>query len=77
MKNKVLIIAAHPDDDILGCGGFISKYKKKYDFRVVFIAEGSSCRFTNLNKDKDRITETIQTRNSYAINALKNYLLKM
>lgn len=76
MKNKVLIIAAHPDDDILGCGGFISKYKKKYDFRVVFIAEGSSCRFTNLNKDKDRITETILTRNSYAINALKKLSVK-
>ena len=27
MKNKVLIIAAHPDDDILGCGGFMSRYR--------------------------------------------------
>ena len=23
---KVLIISSHPDDEILGCGGFISKY---------------------------------------------------
>ena len=25
---RVLILAAHPDDEILGCGGFISKYIK-------------------------------------------------
>ena len=25
MEN-VLIIAAHPDDDVLGCGGFMSKF---------------------------------------------------
>ena len=71
MKERALIISAHPDDDILGCGGFISKFKKKYNFRVVFIAEGSSCRFSNLKKDKDKIAKTIQTRNEYAIKALK------
>lgn len=26
MKNQILIIAPHPDDDVLGCGGIIKKY---------------------------------------------------
>ena len=33
MKERALIISAHPDDDILGCGGFISKFKKKYNLQ--------------------------------------------
>jgi LmbE family N-acetylglucosaminyl deacetylase len=28
---KILIIAPHPDDEVLGCGGTIAKYKEKND----------------------------------------------
>ena len=48
MKNeflRLLIIAAHPDDEILGCGGLISKYKDICEFKVLFLGEGSSSRF--------------------------------
>ena len=68
---KFLIVVAHPDDDILGCGGTLRKLSRlKKDIRVIFIAEGSSCRFKNYKKFKKKINETINQREKYAKKAL-------
>lgn len=71
MKKKVLVVAGHPDDEILGCGGFFDKYKNKYNFKVVFLAEGSSCRYDNRLKNERKIYRDIEHRKSCAIKALK------
>ena len=45
LKNKkILIVAAHPDDEILGCGGTIIKYKKFSEIEVIFMTDGVSSR---------------------------------
>ena len=50
---RALIIAAHPDDEVLGCGGLISKYRRLgISFKVVFVGEGSSCRFDDPNSEE-------------------------
>ena len=46
-KNKILIIAAHPDDEILGCGGTIAKLKETNDINVLFMTNGVSSRGGN------------------------------
>ena len=46
-NNKILIIAAHPDDEVLGCGGLIAKYKNKSKIQVIFLTDGVSSRKKN------------------------------
>ncbi|MBT4732326.1 PIG-L family deacetylase [Candidatus Woesearchaeota archaeon] len=43
---RILVIAAHPDDEVLGCGGTLAKaVKLGASIRVVFLGEGISARF--------------------------------
>lgn len=49
-KDKILIIAAHPDDEILGCGGTIAKYAKHgVDIYPVILGEGATSRSAKRN----------------------------
>lgn len=62
--SKILVIASHPDDEVLGCGGTISKHIKTGDtVTVCFLADGISSRET--------VKETEQQRNQASKNALK------
>ena len=50
-NNKILIIAAHPDDEILGCGGTISKLKNENKVNIIFMTNGVSARGKNKTKE--------------------------
>ena len=42
MKKKVLILSPHADDEILGCGGFISKFSKQnYHINVLILTNAN------------------------------------
>lgn len=48
MQNNVLVVAAHPDDEVLGCWGTIEKHRRAKDEVNVFIfGEGRSSELDN------------------------------
>ena len=63
---KYLIIAAHPDDEVLGCGGSIAKWAKDgHDVHVLIMAEGATSR------DKTRARDTRQKELSHLAQSAK------
>lgn len=63
---KILVIAAHPDDEVLGMGGTIKKYtKNKHDVKIVIMATGIFARRSQNSK------------NSTAYNVDKNSMATM
>lgn len=69
-SQKILVVAAHPDDEVLGCGATIAKLAEKgADIHVVFFSDGESSRFKGSNFSTSEVAEKISSRHSAAIKA--------
>lgn len=55
---NVLVVAAHPDDEILGCGGTIARHAANGDaVHILIVAEGATSRPKGSKEDVKRLAE--------------------
>lgn len=58
--NKILIIAAHPDDEILGVGATVVRYVKQGDdVRCIILGEGQTSRWNNREEVSEEIVKEL------------------
>jgi LmbE family N-acetylglucosaminyl deacetylase len=60
MGNRILVIAPHPDDDILGCGGIIKKYTLAGDEVYVLVVTRGTPKFYSDEKIETVRKEALQ-----------------
>jgi len=65
MNNTVVVVAAHPDDEVLGCGGSLARFAAEGAcVHILLLSDGESSRV-----DTDAIDEKILHRKKSAVNA--------
>jgi LmbE family N-acetylglucosaminyl deacetylase len=72
MSKNILVVAAHPDDDVLGCGGTIARHRHNGDqVRVVFLADGVGARGDDFNTNlKERKKNAYDALNVLGVNSV-------
>ena len=76
MKNKILVLAVHPDDETLGCGGTLLKHKDNGDeIHWLIVTEAKEVDGFNSESIRKRTGEIDKVFNEYNFDSMHNLKL--
>tara|TARA_B100000963_G_scaffold187057_1_gene162743 strand:- start:30075 stop:30767 length:693 start_codon:yes stop_codon:yes gene_type:complete len=52
MFKKILVVCAHPDDEVIGCGGTLAKLSKNAEINLLIFTDGESSRLNRSKRSK-------------------------
>jgi len=65
LSNSCIVFSPHPDDEVLGCGGFIfNKMKKNAEIKIVIITDGSKSHEKFISQKKLKRIRKIESINA-------------
>ena len=74
MNKKILVVAAHSDDETLGCGATLAKFSDEgHQIRVVFMTDGVSARNSRLSDADSRYENAKIALDTLGIKNFRNY----
>ena len=63
MSRRVLVVAAHPDDEVLGCGGTIARLARDGgEVYVMLLGEGITSRYNKHETEDKKLVEQLHAR---------------
>ena len=78
---NVLVVSAHPDDEVIGMGGTLKKLSAKHKVNILFLADGITARrkgghvnvpiYEPKSLDKKKMIKEIEIRKKHALKALR------
>lgn len=85
MAKTILVVAAHPDDEVLGCGGTIARHVAEGDaVHVIFMADGVGSRKGKLKREmnernlaKTQALKILGVSSSHSLDFPDNYMDSM